>query len=117
MKPSKTSGFTLVEVMIVIAILAILTAIAWPYFKTNREEVFRRTCMSNMSRIEHAKAQYAMTSSNPDKELTWEDLKDYIRHKPECPMGGVYDGWRLTTPICCSQHDWKSDPKLAGFIP
>lgn len=117
MKRKNSHGFTLIEIMIVVAILAILAAIAWPYFKRNREEVFRRTCMSNMHQIERAKDQYAMTAPDPDKELTWTDLKDYIRNKPECPMGGVYDGWKLSTPVYCSQHNWKTDPQLSGFIP
>lgn len=110
-------GFTLVEIVIVVAVVAILTAIAWPNYRRNREEVFRNTCMANMKQIENAKAQIGMTATDLEKEVTWDDLKEYIKHKPECPIGGVYDGWKLSTPICCSEHDWKTDAKLSGFVP
>lgn len=117
MSLTKSQGFTLIEILIAIAIIAVLAAIALPNYTKNREDVFRNTCMANMKEIENAKAQISMTASDQNKELTWDDLKEYIRHKPECPQGGVYDGWKLSTPVCCSEHDWKTDPKLSGFVP
>ena len=117
MKQKTSRGFTLIEVLIVVSIIGVLIAIAWPNFKTSREEVFLKLCISNMKEIEKAKSQYAMASSNLDGDLTWSDLREYIRDEPKCPKGGTYEGWSVNNPVCCTMHDWKTDPKLAGFEP
>ena len=103
--------------MIGVSILAVLMAIASPYFKTYRENAHRKTCMAHMRQIEHAKALYAMTASNLNRDITWEDITPHLKSRPVCPSGGTYEGWQITTSINCTKHDWRTDPKLKGFIP
>ena len=55
---SKFNGFTLIEVLVVIAIIAILTAILFPVFSKAREKGRQGACMSNMKQIGLAVLQY-----------------------------------------------------------
>jgi len=51
-------GFTLVELLIVIAIIAIITAILFPVFATAREKARQSTCTSNQKQLALAVLQY-----------------------------------------------------------
>jgi prepilin-type N-terminal cleavage/methylation domain-containing protein len=54
------AGFTLVELLTVIAIIAILAAIIFPVFAQVRENTRRASCMSNMQKIYQAVKQYEL---------------------------------------------------------
>lgn len=56
-------GFTLVEIMIVVAIIGIIIAIAVPAFLRARENSRGRACQENLSKIDGAKEQYAGVQS------------------------------------------------------
>lgn len=47
----RKSGFTLIEILVVIAILAILAAILFPVFARSREQARKATCLSNLKQI------------------------------------------------------------------
>ena len=88
------SGFTLVEVMIVGAIIGLLAAIAIPNFVKARTVSRRNVCIANLKQIGNAKAAWALeqkkhNSDTPDDtDLFGTTL--YIREKPPCPAGGTY---------------------------
>jgi prepilin-type N-terminal cleavage/methylation domain-containing protein len=54
----KQGGFTLIELMVVVLIIAILVAIAVPVFSSARESAWRRTCQSNLRTIDGAVQTY-----------------------------------------------------------
>src|SRR5438874_6096847 len=91
---NRRSGFTLVEIMIVVAIIALLAAIAIPNFVKARQSSQRSACIANMKQIDGAKATWALeakkvNSDSPfDSELFGSTL--YIRAKPGCPANGTY---------------------------
>ena len=91
----KTQGFTLVEIMIVVAIIGILAAIAVPNFIKNRNDSQRRACIANLGQIRTAAENWrAAKSENADQIPDLEDdlvgPSKYIAKAPTCPSGGEY---------------------------
>ena len=58
-----TAGFTLVEIMIVVAIIGLLAAIAVPNFAQARTNARRGNCINNLRLIDAAKEQYALEAN------------------------------------------------------
>jgi prepilin-type N-terminal cleavage/methylation domain-containing protein len=103
---SRKSAFTLVEIMIVVAIIGLLAAIAIPNFIKAREASQKNACIANMKQIDGAKNTWALENKkvNTDVPLTT-DLYGatlYIRDTPTCPStGGAYTiGTVATKPLC-----------------
>ena len=76
---SMRKQFTLVEIMIVVAIIAILSAIAMPNLTANREVTFKKVREENVMKIELAKERWAMDYNKPKSSaVTFADLKNYL---------------------------------------
>jgi prepilin-type N-terminal cleavage/methylation domain-containing protein len=91
------SGFTLVEIMIVVAIIGVLAAIAIPNFINSRAKSQATACINNMRQIDSAVQQFAMESGkSAGSTITWpSDLTPYIKLNsnssiPGCPASGIY---------------------------
>ena len=91
----RRTGFTLVEIMIVVLIIGILLAIAVPSFINARETARSKACVSNLVELYSATEQYALdyhlaatTAINP---ATFMGLSPpYLLKFPVCPSGGNY---------------------------
>lgn len=76
----KTRGFTLVEIMIVVAIIGLLAAIGIPSFMKAREKSLANSKRANCRQIESAIAQYAMeTGCTNGVNVEWSDIAEYLR--------------------------------------
>lgn len=64
MKRSASRAFTLIELLIVIAIICIIAAILFPVFQSARERARASMCMSNMSQIGKALMEYSQDNND-----------------------------------------------------
>ena len=102
MNKKMMQGFTLVEIMIVVAIIAILAAIAIPNFAKYRKESQKNACISNMSTMKTAAENWSSTDNLTATTVTIADLvgtkkgQGYLKKAPTCPAGGEYSIARTT---------------------
>ena len=98
-------GFTLVEIMIVVAIIAILAAVAIPNFISYRKQSQATACVANLKQIQAAKEMWYMNNSaDPSlQDLVGSDKK--IKTTPICPAGGSYTVGGSTTDPTCDKGD------------
>ena len=106
-------GFTLVEIMIVVAIIAILAAVAIPNFVRYRKTSQMNACISNLKQIQAACEQCKMEGKSPSAStIIGSDL--YIKVMPKCP--GCNQEYSIpegdADPVCPGTQDENFPHKL-----
>src|ERR1700751_3253470 len=103
-KTNRTHGFTLVEIMIVVAIIGLLAAIAIPNFVRARTTSQKNACINNLRQIDGAKQQWALENQQQSTATVANtDIQPYLKSQiiPTEPAGGTYTiGNAATTPSC-----------------
>jgi len=103
-KPTRRSGFTLVEIMIVVAIIGLLAAIAIPNFVKARTTAQKNACIANLKQIDGAKEQWAMENKKTTGDTTDATaVNSYLKNSaaPQCPGNGTYTYSNVgVNPVC-----------------
>jgi prepilin-type N-terminal cleavage/methylation domain-containing protein len=100
---SRTSndGFTMIELIVVLAIIAMLTSVLIPHYTEHRKQAQATGCLANRRTIEKEEAAHFAQNQSPSLA---------INSAYQCPSGGVYV-WLISDPedpaypkVACSVH-------------
>ena len=114
-KQIRRRAFTLVEIMIVVAIIGLLAAIAIPNFVKARKTAQGNACINNLRQIDSAIQQFALENNKKDDyQATTDDVRAYMRNNemPKCPTGNadyVLGASVSTIPSVTCPNDHEND--------
>jgi prepilin-type N-terminal cleavage/methylation domain-containing protein len=108
-KTTRRAGFTLVEIMIVVAIIGLLATVAVPNFVRARKTAQKNACISNLQQLDGAKQLWATENRKGETEVPSEDdVRVYIKNErmPVCPGSGTYQILAVNVdPECTKKGD------------
>jgi prepilin-type N-terminal cleavage/methylation domain-containing protein len=108
MPASGKAGFTLVEIMIVVALVGLLAGIAAPNIVRARTRSQVNACINNLRQIDDASQQWGLENLQPaSATVSFTDIAPYLKSAIVCPAGGGTTfgaSYTLTTisnkPVC-----------------
>ena len=85
------SGFSLIEVMIIVMVIGMLTTLAMPAWQRARQTARKSICQDNLRILNGSAAQYLFVHPQIS-DLTPGNLTEFLLDEkvPLCPSGGEY---------------------------
>ncbi len=109
------NGFTLIEMMIVVAIIAILTAVAIPKFSESLAMANTARVQADLQSLDTAIAMYRVQNGRVPQTLT--DLKSYIDvENIKAPTGDVYVNGTLESNTTDANYTLSNDKTNSSFL-
>jgi prepilin-type N-terminal cleavage/methylation domain-containing protein len=108
---TKRNGFTLVEIMIVVAIIGILAAVAIPNYLRNRKISHCTTCITNLKELESAREQVLLAAASSVNLSVLCGPSLYVKVTPVCPATKTRYTVDMTSLIVCP------NPTVGGTEP
>jgi len=106
---ARTYGFTLLEVMVIVGIIAVVCAIALPTWFRQRELSRAAACQENLAKIDQAVQIFALEHQKNDgdaitypADLIQANSKGYLKKEPHCDAGGTYIIARIGDTVTCT---------------
>jgi len=82
-------GFTLIEIMIVVALIGMLAAVAIPNLVKARSQSQVNACVNNLRKIDDATQEWALEHlQGPGSTVTFPDISPYLKSAVLCPAAG-----------------------------
>ena len=106
----KKDGFTLFEILVVVAIIGIVIGFAIPNINRSRQKTQTEICSTNIKEINSAKSMWAMWGAvETGRDVPqWADIvPEYVKKVPICPGGGVYAMNDMDESATCSVEEHK----------
>ncbi|MEI6286037.1 MAG: prepilin-type N-terminal cleavage/methylation domain-containing protein [Bacillota bacterium] len=122
--PRSSAGFSFIELMVVLGIIAILAIIVFPLFKNMREESTRNSCLANQRIVDESYSIY-LTKGGTYNPVNTADVNFLVQagllvNAPICKDNGIYS-WSLDANnyprINCSVHGSDSPVIVAPLTP
>jgi prepilin-type N-terminal cleavage/methylation domain-containing protein len=108
-RKARSEGFTLIEMMIVVALIGLLSVVAIPHWVRARTTSQTNACINNLRQIAGATQQWALDNrQGSGASVQPEEVLPYMKSAVVCPAGGTNDTFGGTysvtyvsnAPIC-----------------
>ncbi len=119
-KTNGSKGFTLVEIMIVVAIIGLLATIAIPNFVRARSTAQQNACINNLRQIDSAGQQWALETrqgAQTNAVPAFSDISPYLRNQVTCPAGGSSATFNTSYVLVDVQSKPKCNYVSTHFLP
>ncbi len=90
-RASRTTAFTLVEIMIVVVIIGLLAAMAMIAFQKIRQTSQLNVCLNNLRIYQDALELYAFPKGLYPDQINDMVTQGFLNQPYECPIDGPYD--------------------------